>query len=595
MKKPQPPALSFKASFLAKIILFSFVFFLLGATFWLFAPKVEAECIGVGTCKLGNCSGVFGDCGKSCFKESTGSRGMETWCVGVSCNIGWCEGDKLRCDPGDRPCGGGDDIDRLVCKDTFNAFPPALTSDNKDYGSYFESPNIKVVWIWARHDSACEADTAGDARRLEGVKVNSVEIMEYDSGNNLIKTSDWLGREGSPGFNCKYHDASYNDPEYGQVDYSWGTCSLDVINPNQLKRGDGSAWSINSRTKKIKLNFETSNGRQICDAHVCDSVGIYLADRPDCTSYTITDLGTNEVIEPSGNVYEIPLGARVNVRANLNDPGSIAGYATFHRLDPGVEACSNSWVELGTDNEPPFTYEWDTSGLTLNGEYVLGFNTFSEKGGTWWCSGNPNLQPDGTCPPAYPNPIFPPKCSDCHPTIKITGSAAENGNLVFKIKPQGIVNFPDFLDNAWVEFLKDGNLLHVMVRLEHLGGGIYQGALPNPLPVGTYDFVVKPPRHLSLKFEGVEIVEGENEYDWSEYIDVPGSNMNHWAGDVAGDGTGPNNRIDVFDITLMINQMHKTINNLPDLTADANYDDKVSVLDLTYVVLNFGKEGETID
>ena len=168
--------------------------------------------------------------------------------------------------------------------------------------------------------------------------------------------------------------------------------------------------------------------------------------------------------------------------------------------------------------------------------------------------------------------------------------------MVFKIKPEGIVNPPDFLNNAWVEFTKDGNLLHVMLNLEHLGDGIYQGELPNPLPVGVYDFVVKPPRHLSLKFEGVEIVEGENEYDWTEPESRPGEEARaFWAADVAGDGTGPNNRIDVFDITLMINQMHKTIDDLPDLTADANYDDKVSVLDLTYAVLNFRKEGERID
>jgi len=170
-------------------------------------------------------------------------------------------------------------------------------------------------------------------------------------------------------------------------------------------------------------------------------------------------------------------------------------------------------------------------------------------------------------PTATPTPTFVPE-----PTIE-----PQKGNLSFNVTLEGIVTPPGILELE-VSLIKDGQKVSQVVQSSPTESGQFQARIYNFEP-GLYDFVIDAPRHLSGKFSQVNIGQGDNQADWTSKVLL--------AGDISGPEGLPNNLIDIFDIALAVEEFDKT--NSP---ADVDYDGKVTIFDITYIVANFDQRGE---
>jgi len=189
----------------------------------------------------------------------------------------------------------------------------------------------------------------------------------------------------------------------------------------------------------------------------------------------------------------------------------------------------------------------------------------------------PTPRPIPTSTPT-PEPTPTPRPPISAPTLEPTPTPqADRGNFIFTVLLEGMVDKPPVLEFK-VDILKDEEKTSQLVQATHYDGGVYKGAIFNLEP-GTYDFVIKPPRHLSGKFSQVNISKGE-----TYSAELAGILL---AGDICGPTGKSNNLIDIFDITLIVEEFDQV--NSP---ADVDYDGKVTVFDITYVVGNFDKKGE---
>ncbi len=97
---------------------------------------------------------------------------------------------------------------------------------------------------------------------------------------------------------------------------------------------------------------------------------------------------------------------------------------------------------------------------------------------------------------------------------------------------------------------------------------------------GTYDVTAELYGYLDARASGVEVLAGE------ACLVLDPTTL--WGGDVAPQDPGPDNVIDIGDITYIAFRFRG-----PDLTADVNGDRVVNILDLTVAAANFGMTGPT--
>jgi hypothetical protein len=175
-------------------------------------------------------------------------------------------------------------------------------------------------------------------------------------------------------------------------------------------------------------------------------------------------------------------------------------------------------------------------------------------------------------PTATPTPLPPTATPTPIPT-----QAPNTANLNFQIKFQGI---SQQRPSKTVKItLKKGE--DIAATFENIGvgadqNGVYNGRIMN-IPPDTYDVYIKGWSHLQKKFEGITLVEGENNQDFS------GSEL------LAGDANG-DNRISIQDIRIAV--LDYIPNVVPDSPADFNLNGLVNIQDIRFIIINYLKEGD---
>ncbi len=190
----------------------------------------------------------------------------------------------------------------------------------------------------------------------------------------------------------------------------------------------------------------------------------------------------------------------------------------------------------------------------------------------------PTPRPTATPTPRPTSTPTPRPTATPRPTLVPTPTPETNtGTFEFLVELQGAINPPSVLEFK-VETIMKGEKTSTAVQVTYLEGGVYQGKLFNLQP-GTYDFVIKPPRHLSVKFKGVNIKEGENKQ--GREIVLP-----YFPVALAGDAT-QDNKINIQDFRVLAEDYLKT-----ESPADFNFDGKVNIQDFRFIVENYLEEGE---
>lgn len=216
---------------------------------------------------------------------------------------------------------------------------------------------------------------------------------------------------------------------------------------------------------------------------------------------------------------------------------------------------------------------------------VVDFNALSSVSIAIQGNGGPTIVPSrsplGAEPSATPRPTRTPTPTGTPIPTPTATSPPESGkvNVTLKLKLEGITDARVYPALS-VKLKQNGQDTYTFSNMASTADttGIFTVVLPN-IPMGTYDVFVKPRRHLTKKFEGLDVKMEDSVIILSQTLIL--------AGDV--DATG-DDRINALDTAQIIKDYHP--GTPAGSSADLNLDGKVNALDIKYIITNYQKRGD---
>ncbi|MFC1790238.1 hypothetical protein ACFLZP_02000 [Patescibacteria group bacterium] len=152
-------------------------------------------------------------------------------------------------------------------------------------------------------------------------------------------------------------------------------------------------------------------------------------------------------------------------------------------------------------------------------------------------------------------------------------------SLDFLIKFEGI---DTWRENQEVKLTFEGNSqVTKTAQVTANADGVFQGSVTDIEP-GTFDVSIEGPAHLTKKFTGVVLGEGNTQQNWSDFVLLAGNSQK---GDLS------TNKVDIYDVALL-SEHYEDRKPEAGSPADFNLDGVVNIQDFGFIGANFGLQGD---